>query len=166
MCDSFSHIDGLQLVGSSDIDGHVSSSCSAGQLPRPKLLIVDDDFRCAHFFSHAAGECGYEARISRSPEEFRREYQLAPPDAVLVDLSMPEGDGVELLRFLAEQRCTAKVVLTSGVGQRILDAAMRLGEALGLRMANVLPKPFVVHDLAEALSSSPHNRKEASPCLR
>lgn len=163
MHDTFSYI-GAQGADSDANDQDVSESISQPRPLQPELLIVDDDLSCAHFLSHAAEECGYSARICLSPDEFRRVYRSSPPKAVLVDLSMPQGDGVELLRFLAEQRCTAKVILTSGVGTRVLEAAMRLGAALGLQMGKVLPKPFVIHDLSVALSSVPHEQKEASSC--
>ena len=121
---------------------------------KPRLLIVDDDFGCAHFLSHAAEECGYEARIAASPEAFQREFIATRPEAVLVDLAMPGTDGIELLRFLARQRSTSLVILASGTDTRVLDAAVRLGNALRLRMCRPLAKPFVVNDLQDCLSRS------------
>ena len=165
MDETFSHIE-PDGAGSSGIECNLSNSSRGPQPAQPTLLIVDDDFRCAHFFSHAAKECGYDGWICRDSAEFQREYKSSPPEAVLLDLSMPEADGVELLRFLAEHRCTAKVILTRGVGRRVLEAAMRLGEALGLRMGEILPKPIVVQELADALSSPPHEQKGATPCFR
>lgn len=165
MHETFSHI-GPGGAESSGTERDPSTSSPGPQPLQPKLLIVDDDFRCAHFFSHAAKECGYAGWICRDAGEFQREYKLSPPEAVLVDLSMPEADGVELLRFLAEHRCRAKVILTSGVGHRVLEAAMRLGEALGLRMGKILPKPIVVQELADALSGPAREQKEATPCFR
>ena len=160
----FSHIHRRSVASLKS--GDVSSSSKGPQPSQLKLLIVDDDFRCAHFFSHAAKECGYSPTICPDPDNFRREYKSSLPEAVLLDLSLPEMDGVELLRFLAEHRCTAKVILTSGVGERVLEAAMRLGQALGLRMGKSLPKPFVIQDLADALSSAPGPAKEGHACFR
>jgi CheY-like chemotaxis protein len=160
MHETFSHID-PRSVEVSDLEAPLRP-----EPPKPQLLIVDDDFSCAHYFSHAASECGYQATITRNGDQFRSEYKSSQPEAVLLDLSLPETDGVELLRFLAEHRCTAKVILTSGVGERVLEAAMRLGQALGLRMGKSLPKPFVIQDLADALSSAPGAAKEGHACFR
>jgi len=131
---------------------------------RPRLLIVDDDFGCAHFLCHAAEECGYEARIAASPEAFQREYTATRPEAVLVDLAMPGIDGIELLRFLARQKSTSLVILASGTGQRVLDAAVRLGQALTLRMCPPLAKPFVVQDLQDCLSQATASTEEDHQC--
>jgi DNA-binding response OmpR family regulator len=122
---------------------------------QPRLLIVDDDHGCAQFLSHAAFECGHEPTIMASAEDFQRRYRDAQPDVVVLDLAMPGVDGVELLRFLAEQRCTSRIILTSGVPARVLEAAMRFGQVLGLNMGPPLPKPFVVQELAEALAAPP-----------
>lgn len=122
---------------------------------QPQLLIVDDDLGCAHFLSHAAFECGHEPTIMASAEEFRRRYQDALPEAIVLDLAMPGVDGVELIRFLAERRCTSRIILTSGVSPRVLEAAIRFGKALGLNMGPPLPKPFVVQELAKALAAPP-----------
>jgi hypothetical protein len=44
-------------------------------------------------------------------------------------------DGVELLRFLADEDFRAPVLIVSGFDRRVLESAFRLGEALGLNMA-------------------------------
>jgi FixJ family two-component response regulator len=67
---------------------------------------------------------------------------------------MPQVDGVEILRFLAEEKCRARVILISGFDRRVLESTMRLGEALGLNMVGPLEKPVrlqVVLDLLQEL---------------
>lgn len=128
-------------------------SSGASAVPvRPRLLLIDDELSVARFIAHAAEECGYEAVVTVSPESFRSQYKSAAPDAVVLDLALPRGDGVELLRFLAEENCDVPVLLISGFDQRVLDAAMRLGAALGLRMVGPLTKPVRLHDLMDALN--------------
>ena len=64
---------------------------------------------------------------------------------------LPRSDGVELLRFLAEEKCRALVLPISGFDQRVLEAAVRLGTALGLRMAGPLQKPVRLQQLMDAM---------------
>ena len=61
-------------------------------------------------------------------------------------------DGVELLRFLAENDFRAPVLIISGFDQRVLDSAFRLGEALGLTMAGPLQKPVRLDQLEALLT--------------
>ena len=63
---------------------------------------------------------------------------------------MPGMDGVELIRFLAEQDYRSPVLIVSGFDRRVLESAFRLGEALGLTMAGPLEKPVRLEEL-EAL---------------
>lgn len=127
---------------------------------RPRLLLVDDEPLVGRFIAHAAEECGYEATVTISAESFRGRYAAVRPDVVVVDLALPGCDGVELLRFLAEQNCRARVLIVSGFDPRVLESALRLGEAMGLDMAGPLAKPVRLQALAEALGPV---RMEAAP---
>jgi YesN/AraC family two-component response regulator len=64
---------------------------------------------------------------------------------------MPQVDGVELLRFLAEENCTAPVIIISGFDRRVLDSSMRLGEGLGLNMVGPLEKPVRLQEVLDLL---------------
>lgn len=121
---------------------------------RPRLLLIDDELSVARFLAHAAEECGYEAIVTVTAESFRAQYVTADPDVVVVDLALPRSDGVELLRFLAEHRCDALVLIISGFDPRVLDAAMRLGTAMGLRMAGPLSKPVRLQALMDAIGEA------------
>ena len=58
-------------------------------------------------------------------------------------------DGVELLRFLADEGFRAPVLIISGFDRRVLDSAFRLGAALGLHMVGPLEKPTRLEELEE-----------------
>ena len=118
---------------------------------RPRLLLIDDEPLVGRFIAHAAEECGYEAIVTISAESFRARYAAADPDVVAVDLALPGCDGVELLRFLAGQKCRARVLIVSGFDPRVLESALHLGEAMGLDMAGTLTKPVRLQALADAL---------------
>jgi DNA-binding response OmpR family regulator len=118
---------------------------------RRRLLLVDDELSVARFIAHAAEECGYEAIVTVTAESFRNQYLACDPDLVVLDLALPRSDGVELLRFLAEEKSRALVLPISGFDERVLEAAMRLGTALGLRMAGPLLKPVRLQQLMEAM---------------
>jgi FixJ family two-component response regulator len=70
---------------------------------------------------------------------------------VVLDLALPRSDGVELLRFLAEEKSGALILPISGFDERVLEAAMRLGFALGLRMTGPLQKPVRLQQLMDAM---------------
>ena len=108
---------------------------------RPRLLLIDDEPHLAAFVANAGDLCGYAPQIAEGAENFRAEFLGACPAVVALDLGMPGSDGVELLRFLADQGFDGPVLIISGFDRRVLESAFRLGEALGLQMVGPLEKP-------------------------
>ena len=120
-------------------------------MSQPRLLLIDDEWALAEFLASAAEHCGFLPVITSRDEEFRSEFLSERPDMVALDLGMPGMDGVELLRFLAEQNYRSPVLIVSGFDRRVLESAFRLGEALGLNMAGPVEKPVRLEALEATL---------------
>jgi EAL domain-containing protein (putative c-di-GMP-specific phosphodiesterase class I) len=89
---------------------------------------------------------GMRATRTTTAAEFLSE--LAPDvGLVILDLVLPKVDGIELLRTLNQQRCTAGIIVMSGLGTRIMESAEDLAGALGLKIVGHLAKPFRSRDL-------------------
>jgi DNA-binding response OmpR family regulator len=121
-------------------------------MPQPRLLLIDDEPALAEFLASAAEESGFEPVITGRDEEFREAFLAQIPEMVALDLGMPGMDGVELIRFLADQHYAAPVLIVSGFDRRVLESAFRLGEALGLTMVGPIEKPVRFEVLEEMLS--------------
>ena len=133
-----------------------------------RLLIVDDDEMVGHTLQSIARRQGFEVRFTCDAERFLELVEQWNPGVLAIDLVMPGLDGIEVLRRLGEKGASAFVIITSGVGQRVLDAAVRSAREHGLHIAGMLPKPFSVGDVARLLdqcdisgSNGPAPRKEA-----
>jgi DNA-binding response OmpR family regulator len=118
----------------------------------PRLLLIDDEPALAAFVAKAADLCGYEPVIADQDSQFRENFRDQRPQMVALDLGMPGMDGVELLRFLANEGFQDPVLIISGFDRRVLDSAYRLGEALGLQMVGPLEKPARLEELEEILN--------------
>lgn len=118
----------------------------------PRLLLIDDEPALATFLADAARLSGFEPIIASDDVAFRRLFQEQRPQMVALDLGMPGMDGVEFLRFLANEHFEAPVLIISGFDRRVLESAFNLGEALGLRMAGPLEKPTLVEDIENLLT--------------
>jgi DNA-binding response OmpR family regulator len=120
-------------------------------MPQPRLLLIDDEPVLADYLASAARTCGFDPIVTGRDEEFRESFLANRPEMVAVDLGMPV-DGVELIRFIAEQDYRGPVLIVSGFDRRVLESAFRLGEALGLSMAGPIEKPVRLDILEEMLS--------------
>lgn len=120
-------------------------------MPQPRLLLIDDEPALADYLASAARTCGFEPIITGRDDEFRDAFIASRPEMVALDLGMPV-DGVELTRFLAEQRYRGPVLIVSGFDRRVLESAFRLGQTLGLKMVGPVEKPVRL-DVLEGLLS-------------
>lgn len=118
----------------------------------PRLLLIDDEPALAAFVAKAAGMCGFEPAIAEQDQQFRDLFHERRPQMVALDLGMPGMDGVELLRFLADEEFREPVLIISGFDRRVLESAFRLGEALGLQMVGPLEKPARLEQLEQILN--------------
>jgi EAL domain-containing protein (putative c-di-GMP-specific phosphodiesterase class I) len=120
--------------------------------PLSRLLIVDDDAAITRLIKRAAEELGFEVKSTSDPEDFMGTARQWRPSVIVLDLQMPGRDGIQLLRELAEDKCPAQVILTSGVDRKLLEGAQDLGAVCGLKMAGVLEKPFGFSSLRDFLT--------------
>ncbi|GAA4009105.1 response regulator [Sphingomonas humi] len=119
----------------------------------PRLLVIDDEPALADFMAAAARMTGFEPTIAADQKGFVRAYEAVTPDVIALDLGMPNTDGVEFIRFLADHGFAGPVLIVSGFDRRVLESAFRLGKELGLRMAGPLEKPVRLDELEELLAT-------------
>ena len=120
-----------------------------------RVLILDDDVAVGETIAFAAEVTGMAARSVTAPDEFFRLVETWQPTHIILDLIMPEMDGVEIMRHLAARRSAARIIILSGVGSRVLDAARRTAKEKGLDIAGVLAKPVSPRELQAFLDATP-----------
>lgn len=119
----------------------------------PRLLLIDDEPALADFMAAAARMTGFAPTVAADQNSFVQAFGDAEPQVVVLDLGMPNTDGVEFLRYLAEHSFSGPVLIVSGFDRRVLESAFRLGTELGLQMAGPLEKPVRLDDLEALLTS-------------
>jgi DNA-binding response OmpR family regulator len=72
-----------------------------------KLLVIDDEVELGRLLECVAESIGYEARVASRIADFKDSLVAFTPGVIMLDLAMPEMDGLELLRWLGGQNCHA-----------------------------------------------------------
>jgi len=132
-----------------------------------EILVIDDDTDICEFISATAEARGLRCTATTEAPAF---FEALTPDTslIMLDLMMPQMDGIELLRKLGQQQCKVGIVLISGIGKRIMETAQELAQAHGLSTVGQLQKPFRIAELEEVFDrntqpvAAPAHRPQAS----
>ena len=117
---------------------------------RPSLLVVDDEADFAEFVRAVAADMGFDVRVAGDGRRFRALFSEREPDVVVLDLVMPDEDGIELVRWLAAARYGGRVLIASGYNPLYSQMAAVLAGEDGLSRPVVLNKPVALAALREA----------------
>jgi DNA-binding NtrC family response regulator len=101
-----------------------------------RALFIDDDVDFLEGVAEIAAQEGFAVTVAHSLEQARAHLAKGPADLVLVDLNLPDGHGIDLLRELKETS-SSDVVIVSGAAT--VDSAI---EALRLGALDYLTKPL------------------------
>jgi EAL domain-containing protein (putative c-di-GMP-specific phosphodiesterase class I)/CheY-like chemotaxis protein len=107
-----------------------------------RLLAIDDEKGLLAIVQEVGRNAGYDVVATSDANFFLQQTREWHPTLVLMDLQMPDVDGVELLRAMAAEKLDAPIVLMSGVDDKVLRTVGDLGTDLGLNMRGVLGKPI------------------------
>jgi CheY-like chemotaxis protein len=113
------------------------------------ILLIDDEESVRMLFQMALAQAGYRVLTAESGSHGLRILQHQEVDLALVDIFMPEMDGLELIPLLRTTRPSSKIIAMSGGSWEwdYLDTAKQLGAD------GTLKKPFSLQALLDAVSS-------------
>lgn len=107
----------------------------------PTLLIVEDHSLLAEYMAAVAEDQGWDVDIAETAKAFSQKFGPLRPDALALDLALPDGDGVELLRRLSEANYKGSIIIISSQDDSVLETCVRLAEQYGLRVTGRARKP-------------------------
>ena len=117
-----------------------------------RVLVIDDELEFAAIVRKVAEELGCEVTVASDAGAFKTSYAAMPPEVIVLDIVMPDVDGIELVQWLIEQGCRADIVVVTGHNPNYARAAKTLAEARGSMRVRVLEKPAKLAELRAALS--------------
>jgi formate/nitrite transporter len=126
-----------------------------------RILIIDDEPTIRESCRRIFGEQGFEVDAAATGQEGMDRARTGYYDCALVDLRMPDMDGMEIVRQLRDRRQHTAVVIITGYG-----AVESAAEATRLGVSDYVGKPFspdeIIETVARALEGSPRTGMSAS----
>lgn len=116
-----------------------------------RLLIVDDQLALTKVVSLVARQAGFETMTVNAPQDAAQAFIDFKPDVVMVDMIMPEMDGIDVLHQIFLTNEPAHFILTSGYGNAYLRFGAAVAEFHERTEVSVLKKPFRREELLAAL---------------
>lgn len=118
-----------------------------------KLLVIDDQAGINAAVARVATALGLETMAVREPSKATDAFISFAPDVVLLDMIMPEKDGIDVLDELMLTGLPAKFIIMSGYGDAYLRLAQGVAAFHGAEQPVVLRKPFRRDELQVLLRS-------------
>jgi len=115
-----------------------------------KIYIVDDDIQIAELLTATVESIGLNSQYFTSARQFIQ-LSVDETDIILLDLNMPDIDGIEVLRTLGKNECLAQLVLISGHDKGVLHSAEQLAQAHSLKVAASFTKPVQIDELQKLI---------------
>jgi len=109
---------------------------------QPLVLVADDEPRITKLVALSLGGEGFRVVTAESGEEALRKAEEIRPDVVLLDVVMPDLDGIEVMRLLRERRALPVILLTAK------GSTADKAKGLDLGADDYVAKPFHPDELA------------------
>jgi len=112
-----------------------------------KILVVDDEPEVRKLMEHFLTDRGYQVRLAANGREGLAAIDSFAPDVVLLDMHMPEMDGLETLKELAVRAPGLPVIMVT-----VNEDVQTTSQLLQLGAADYVPKPFNLDYLEQAIN--------------
>lgn len=106
-------------------------------MEKKRILLVDDEESIQLLYCEEFEEEGYLVDSARNGAEALAKFVENPPDLVLLDINMPDMNGIEVLRQMKELRATLPIILNSAYQEYKRDFGSWASEAYVVKSANM-----------------------------
>jgi len=114
-----------------------------------QILIADDDESLRRMLKLTLVRMGHTVDEAKDGAQAWTKFQTHPAELIIMDLIMPEKEGLETIRLFRKNKVAVKILAISGGGR--VDASDMLAIARQFGADAVLAKPFSNEELAQAL---------------
>lgn len=116
------------------------------------ILVVDDEDQIRRLVCETLEQAGYHVTEARDGKEALQQYRQGPADLVIMDILMPNQDGLETTVALRREYPDVKIIVITG-GSDMIGILNYLDVAKMMGAHSTLQKPFEMKTLLEAVQA-------------
>lgn len=128
----------------------------------PSILIVEDDITFSLMLTTWLGKKGFEVKALSSVSDAKRQIESVPYDLILSDLRLPDGDGIDLLKWVKEKYASLPLVMMTSYAE--IQTAV---QAIKLGASDYIAKPLNPEELLgkirELVKTAPSEHPVSKP---
>lgn len=102
-----------------------------------KILIIDDDFEIREILNSYLSSSNYLTDLAENITIATSKLDSFNPDLILLDMHLPDGDGIDFLKKIKEKNISAPVIMVTGVTDKELAL-----KSLELGASDYITKPI------------------------
>ncbi|QTA87334.1 response regulator transcription factor [Desulfonema magnum] len=120
---------------------------------KKRILVVDDEPDFASIVQGNLEKEGFEVEVAYDGVEGLEKVKANPPDAIVLDVMMPEKDGYEMCRDLKgdEKYADIPVILLTAVADRVTSTRYTHRDGMSTEADDYLPKPASAEQITESV---------------
>jgi two-component system alkaline phosphatase synthesis response regulator PhoP len=122
---------------------------------KKRILVVDDEPDFAAIVQGNLEKEGFEVEVAYDGVEGLEKVRQNPPDAIVLDVMMPEKDGFEVCRELKDddRLCTIPIVLLTAVASHVTSTRYSHADGMSTEADDYIAKPASAEDITRSIKS-------------
>lgn len=129
-------------------------------MSKKTILIVEDDKLISQFMARVIDDAGYKSVIAENASAARMLYLSSAPEVVLLDLGLPDDDGLNVLRDMKGYHADIPIIVVSA-----RERENEKVKALDLGADDYVTKPFGIFELLARIRTALRHASQTAPAL-
>lgn len=121
--------------------------------PAKRILVVDDEADFASLVQGNLEKEGFQVELAYNGEEGLAKVRANPPDAIVLDVMMPEKDGYTVCKELkaSSEYCNIPIVLLTAVASHVTSTRYSHADGMSTEADDYIAKPASATDITRSL---------------
>ncbi|MDM8537041.1 response regulator [Desulfobacterales bacterium HSG17] len=124
-------------------------------MSQKRILVVDDEPDFAAIVQKNLKKEGFDVEIAYDGVQAMKKIEKNPPDAIVLDVMMPEKDGYEVCKELKEsdEYSEIPILMLTAVADHVASTRYSHADGMSMEADDYLPKPASAEDITDSLRS-------------